>query len=80
MDRTQCSMWVAAAHARGPLSAGSRLHLTSVPRYWGEINGSQCSARGQNQKWPTYGHSGYLTPAPGLTPRNITRAFSRSPR
>ena len=23
--------------------------------------------------------NGYLTPAPGLTPRNITRAFSRSP-
>ena len=27
MDRTQCSMWVAAPRARGPLSAGWRLHL-----------------------------------------------------
>ena len=34
MDRTQCSMWVAASRATGPLSAGWRLHLTSVPRYW----------------------------------------------
>ena len=34
---------------------------------------------GTNQKWPTCGHSRYLTPAPGLTPRNITHPFSRSP-
>ena len=27
------------------------------------LGGPQCSARGQNQKWPTCGHSGYLTPA-----------------
>ena len=40
MDRTQCSMWVATPRARGPLSAGLQLHLTSVPRYWREINGA----------------------------------------
>ena len=27
------------------------------------LGGPQCSAREQNQKWPTCGHSGYLTPA-----------------
>ena len=27
------------------------------------VGGPQCSSRGQNQKWPTCGHSGYLTPA-----------------
>ena len=27
------------------------------------LGGSQGSAREQNQKWPTCGHSGYLTPA-----------------
>ena len=27
------------------------------------LGGPQCYARGQNQKWPTCGHSGYLTPA-----------------
>ena len=26
------------------------------------LGGPQCSAWGQNQKWPTCGHSGYLTP------------------
>ena len=31
---------VAASRARGPLSAGWRLHLTGVPRYWTEINGA----------------------------------------
>ena len=25
------------------------------------LRGPHCSARGQNQKWPTCGHSGYLT-------------------
>ena len=25
------------------------------------LGGPQCSARGQNQKWPTCGHNGYLT-------------------
>ena len=28
------------------------------------LGGPQCSARGQNQKWPTCGHSSYLTPVP----------------
>ena len=27
------------------------------------LGGPQCSARGQNQKWPTCGHSGYVSPA-----------------
>ena len=27
------------------------------------LGGTHCSARGQNQKWPTCGDSGYLTPA-----------------
>ena len=27
------------------------------------LGGPRCSARAQNQKWPTCGHSGYLTPA-----------------
>ena len=31
----------------------------------------QCSARGQNQKWPTCGHSGYLTPAVSGVPNAL---------
>ena len=34
---------------------------------------------GDKNRWPTCAHSGYLTPAPGLTPRNITSAFWWSP-
>ena len=30
MDRTQCSMWVAAAHARGPLSVGVDRSVASI--------------------------------------------------
>ena len=63
---------------QGPLVRRLTIAFNKCPRCWEEINGSQCSTRGQNQKWPTCGHSGYLTPAPRLTPRNITRAFSRS--
>ena len=34
--------------------------------------GPQCSARGQNQKWSTCGHSGYLTPAVSGSPTLCT--------
>ena len=36
------------------------------------LGGSQCSARGQNQKWPPCGHSGYLTPAVSGSPMLCT--------
>ena len=61
---------------QGPLVRGLTIAFNKCPPLLGR---NQCSAQGQNQKWPTCGHSGYLTPAPGLTPRNITRAFFRSP-
>ena len=64
---------------QGPFVRGLTITFNNRPPQLGEINGSQCSARGQNKKWPTCGHSGYLTCAPRLTPRNITGAFSRSP-
>ena len=35
------------------------------------LGGPQCSARGQNQKWPTCGHSGYLTPAVSGVPNAL---------
>ena len=35
------------------------------------LRGSQCSAREQNQKWPTCGHSGYLTPAVSGVPNAL---------
>ena len=35
------------------------------------LGGPQCSARGQNQKWPTCGHGGYLTPAVSGVPNAL---------
>ena len=35
------------------------------------LGGPQCSARGQNQKWPTCGHVGYLTPAVSGVPNAL---------
>ena len=35
------------------------------------LGGPQCSAKGQNQKWPTCGHSGYLTPAVSGVPNAL---------
>ena len=35
------------------------------------LGGPQCSARGQNQKWPTCGHSGYPTPAVSGVPNAL---------
>ena len=35
------------------------------------LRASQCSAREQNQKWPTCGHSGYLTPAVSGVPNAL---------
>ena len=35
------------------------------------LRGSQCSAREQNQKWPTCGQSGYLTPAVSGVPNAL---------
>ena len=35
------------------------------------LGGPQCSAWGQNQKWPTCGHSGYLTPAVSGVPNAL---------
>ena len=37
------------------------------------LGGSRCSARAQNQKWPTCGHSGYLTPAVSGVPNALHR-------
>ena len=35
------------------------------------LGGPQCSAWGKNQKWPTCGHSGYLTPAVSGVPHAL---------
>ena len=35
------------------------------------LGGPRCSARGQNQKWPTCGDSGYLTPAVSGVPNAL---------
>ena len=35
------------------------------------LRSPQCSARGQIQKWPTCGHSGYLTPAVSGVPNAL---------
>ena len=37
------------------------------------LRGPKCLARGQNQKWPTRGHSGYLTPAVSGVPNALHR-------
>ena len=37
------------------------------------LGGPQCSAPRQNQKWPTCGHSGYLTPAVSGVPNALHR-------
>ena len=38
----------------------------------------QCSARGQNQKWPTCEHSGYLTPAVSGIPNALHMQKTRN--
>ena len=35
------------------------------------LGGTQCSAGEQNQKWPTCGHNGYLTPAVSGVPNAL---------
>ena len=35
------------------------------------LGGPQCFARGQNQKWPTCGHNGYVTPAVSGVPNAV---------
>ena len=37
------------------------------------LGGPQCSARGQNHKWPTCGHTRYLTPAVSGVPNALHR-------
>ena len=49
------------------LSTGTDSEMAHMWAHWlpnpCRIGGPQCSARGQNQKWPTCGHSGTLTHA-----------------
>ena len=43
------------------------------PEMMCRLGGPQCFARGQNQKWPTCGHSGYLTLAVSGVPNALHR-------
>ena len=47
------------------LCTGTKSELAHMCAQWlpdpCRLVGPQCSARGQNQKWPTCGHSDYLT-------------------
>ena len=57
------------------LCMGTKPEMAHMWAHWlpnpCRLGGPQCSARGQNQKWPTCGHSGYLTPAVSGVPNAL---------
>ena len=57
------------------LCTGTRSEMAHMWAQWlpnpCRLGGPQCSARGQNEKWPTCWHGGYLTPAVSGVPNAL---------